>query len=163
MAQIFETPEMESRNCAGGTPGTLNHHNSRLQSWIATRSEPKLQPSSRSFQRHVALSNRTSEGGRFQTFSGPESNCEFEAVLLPITWAADVRIANARAFSISTFQELSNDTKNTPMRGVFPLLSSSKHSGFPKDYKSQLFRSVGLHPHTWPKQGCDTCIFQNKI
>jgi hypothetical protein len=36
MAQIPGTPEMESRNCPGGTPGTLNHHNSRLQSWIAT-------------------------------------------------------------------------------------------------------------------------------
>jgi hypothetical protein len=40
---------------------------------------------------------------------------------LPITWAADVRIANARPFSISMFQDLSNDTKNTPILGVFPL------------------------------------------
>jgi len=40
---------------------------------------------------------------------------------LPITWAADVQIGNARAFSISTFQDLFNDTKNTPMRGVLPL------------------------------------------
>jgi hypothetical protein len=28
---------------------------------------------------------------------------------------------NARAFLISTFQDLSNDTKNTAMQGVFPL------------------------------------------
>jgi hypothetical protein len=42
MAQIPGTPEMESRNCLGGTPGTLNRHNSRLQSWIALRSKPKL-------------------------------------------------------------------------------------------------------------------------
>jgi len=40
---------------------------------------------------------------------------------LPITWAADVRMANARPFSISTFQDLSNDTKNTSMRGVLGL------------------------------------------
>ncbi len=30
MAQIPGTPEMESRFCPGGTPGTLNRHNSRL-------------------------------------------------------------------------------------------------------------------------------------
>jgi len=39
-----------------------------------------------------------------------------------ITWAADARIANARPFSIFTFQDLSNDTKNTPMRGVLGLV-----------------------------------------
>jgi hypothetical protein len=37
-----------------------------------------------------------------------------------------------------------------------PLLSSSKHSGVPKDSNSPTFPSVGLHPHTWPKWGCDT-------
>jgi hypothetical protein len=40
---------------------------------------------------------------------------------LPITWAADVQMANARPFSISTLQDLSNDTKNTSMRGVLGL------------------------------------------
>jgi hypothetical protein len=44
------------------------------------------------------------------------------ALLLPITWATDVQIENARAFSISTFQDLSTDIKNTPIRGVFPLV-----------------------------------------
>jgi hypothetical protein len=42
MAQILGTPEMESRNCPGGTPETLNGHNSQLQSLITTRSELKL-------------------------------------------------------------------------------------------------------------------------
>jgi hypothetical protein len=42
MAHFVGTPEMESRNCPGGTPRTLNCHNSRLRSWIATRFEPKL-------------------------------------------------------------------------------------------------------------------------
>jgi hypothetical protein len=42
MAQIPGTPEMDSRFCPDGTPGTLNRHNSRMQSWIAMRSEPKL-------------------------------------------------------------------------------------------------------------------------
>ncbi len=43
------------------------------------------------------------------------------ALLLPITWARDVQMTDARRFSISTFQDLSNDTKNTPMRGVLGL------------------------------------------
>jgi len=30
-------------------------------------------------------------------------------------------MANARSFSISTLQDLSNETKNTPMRGVLGL------------------------------------------
>jgi hypothetical protein len=40
MAQILGTPEMESRNCPCWNPGTLDGHNSRLQSPIAI--EPKL-------------------------------------------------------------------------------------------------------------------------
>jgi len=43
------------------------------------------------------------------------------AFLLPITWVTDVQMANARPFSISTLQDLSNDTKNTSMRGVLGL------------------------------------------
>ncbi len=42
MTQIPGTPEMESRNCPDGTLETLNGHNFRLQSPIATMSEPKL-------------------------------------------------------------------------------------------------------------------------
>ncbi len=36
-----------------------------------------------------------------------------------------------------------------------PLLSSSKHSGVPEDSQPPTFPSVELHPHTWPKWGCD--------
>ncbi len=36
-----------------------------------------------------------------------------------------------------------------------PLLLSYKHSGVPKDFQPLIFPSVGLHPHTWPKWGCD--------
>jgi hypothetical protein len=47
-------------------------------------------------------------------------------------------------------------TPRTPQCEVFwALLLSSKHSGVPEDSKSSLFPSVGLHPHTWPKWGCD--------
>ncbi len=42
MTQILGTPEMESRNCPGWTPETLEAHNSRLQNPITTRFEPKL-------------------------------------------------------------------------------------------------------------------------
>jgi hypothetical protein len=63
---------------------------------------------------------------------------------------------NARPFSISTFQDLSNDTKNTQCEVFWTLLSSSKHLGVPEDSKSPTFPSVGLHPYTWPKWGCNT-------
>jgi len=32
---------------------------------------------------------------------------------------------------------------------------SSKHSGVPEDSQPPTFPSVRLHPHTWPKWGCD--------
>jgi len=41
---------------------------------------------------------------------------------LPITWVTNVQMANARPFSISTLQDLSNDTKNTSMQGVLGLV-----------------------------------------
>jgi len=48
-------------------------------------------------------------------------------------------------------------TPRTPQCEVFwALLLSSKHSGVPEDSKPPTFPSVGLHPHTWPKWGCDT-------
>jgi hypothetical protein len=48
-------------------------------------------------------------------------------------------------------------TPRTPQCEVFyPLLSSSEHSGVPEDSQPPTFPSVGLHPHTWPKWGCDT-------
>jgi len=50
--------------------------------------------------------------GRFPTFSG-----RVPALLLPITWAADVQMAHARPFWTSTLQDLSNDIKSAPMRG----------------------------------------------
>jgi hypothetical protein len=47
-------------------------------------------------------------------------------------------------------------TPRKPQCKVFwALLSSSEHSRVPEDSKSPTFPSVGLHPHTWPKWGCD--------
>ncbi len=73
------TPGLESRNCPWWSPGTLGAHNSRLRSLIATRSKPNLYPSVRSFQRRIALSILRSGRGRFSTFSGRESNCQFDS------------------------------------------------------------------------------------
>ncbi len=51
-------------------------------------------------------------------------------------------------------------TLRTPQCNVFwALLLSSEHSGVPEDSKFPTFPSVGLHPHTWPKWGCDIIIF----
>jgi len=48
-------------------------------------------------------------------------------------------------------------TPRTPQCKVFwALPSNSKHSGVPEDSKSPTFPSVGIHPHTWPKYGCDS-------
>jgi hypothetical protein len=50
-------------------------------------------------------------------------------------------------------------TPRIPQWEVFcPLLSSSKHSGVPEDSQPPTFPSVELHPHTWPKWGCDTLV-----
>jgi len=55
-------------------------------------------------------------------------------------------------------------TLRTPQCEVFwALLSSSKHSGVPEDSEPATFPSVGLHPHTWPKWGCDIFSLCQKI
>jgi hypothetical protein len=77
------------------------------------------------------------------------------ALLLPITWAADAQMTNARPFSISTFQDLFNDTKNTPMQGFLGLFVELWTFGSLGGLQILNFASVGLHPHTWPKWGCD--------
>jgi len=54
-------------------------------------------------------------------------------------------------------------TPRTPQCEVFwALLWSSKHSGVPEDSKPPTFPSVGLHPHAWPKWGCDNHPIGNK-
>jgi hypothetical protein len=51
-------------------------------------------------------------------WSGVKLPIWLPALLLPITWAADVQMTHARPFWTSKLQDLSNDIKNTPMRGV---------------------------------------------
>jgi hypothetical protein len=122
VAQIPGTPEMESRNCPEIVPTGLS------ELWTAITIDCRL-GSRRGLNRSCSprrdLSNAMSHA-QIGCREGIDSRLllvgsQTAALLLPITWAAEVRIANARAFSISTFQDLSNDTKNTPMRGVLPL------------------------------------------
>jgi hypothetical protein len=42
-----------------------------------------------------------------------------------------------------------------PNEVFWALMSSSEHSGVPEHSKSPTFPNVRLHPHTWPKWGCD--------
>ncbi len=67
-----------------GTPATLKPHNFASRPWIAMRSEAKLQLSSRSFQWYVARCLQTNKSGQFLTFSGRESNWQFDS--RPFFW-----------------------------------------------------------------------------
>jgi hypothetical protein len=78
MAFCLETPK-ESWNCPVWTPRTLGAHNSQLKPPIGMRSKANLYLSSRAFQWYVALHLHTPGSGRFSTFSGRESNCQFDS------------------------------------------------------------------------------------
>jgi hypothetical protein len=55
-------------------------------------------------------------------------------------------MTNARPFSISTLQDLSNATKNIPMRGVLGLGFRVRHSGVPEDPKTPTLEVLGFTP-----------------
>ncbi len=63
---------------------TLESHNIASRPWIEVRSKEKLQLLSRAFQRYIARCLHLSESGRFSTFSGRESNCQFD--FRPFFW-----------------------------------------------------------------------------
>ncbi len=67
-----------------GILATLRAHNFFCRPLIAMSSKAKLQPSSRTFQRYVARFLHARESGRFLTFSGRESNCQFDS--RPFFW-----------------------------------------------------------------------------
>ncbi len=66
------------------SPATLQDYNFLCRPLIKMRSKPKLQPLSRAFQWHVARHLQAKESGRFQTFCGRESNCQFDS--RPFFW-----------------------------------------------------------------------------
>jgi hypothetical protein len=90
--------------------------------------------------------------GRFSTFNGRESNCQF---LLPITWATDVQMTHARPFWTSTFQELSIDIKNTPMQDFLTPTIELWVFGSLGGLQLPTFGSVSFIPTLIPKWGCD--------
>ncbi len=61
-------------------------------------------------------------------------------------------------FRYLSFKTFSMTPRTLQCEMFWVLLSSSKHSGVSEDSKSATFPSVGLHPHTWPKWGCDSVV-----
>ncbi len=66
------------------TPATLGVHNFACKPPIEMRSEAKLQPSSRAFQIYVAHHMNMRKSERLSTFSGRESNYQFDS--RPFFW-----------------------------------------------------------------------------
>jgi hypothetical protein len=58
-------------------------------------------------------------------------------------------------FRYLRFKTFSMTSRTLQWKLFWAFLSNSKHSGVPGDSKTPDFGSVGLHPHTWPKWGCD--------
>jgi hypothetical protein len=69
---------------SAGTPATLRAHNFLCRPPIVMQSKAKLYPSLRVFQRYVVRCLHASKSGRFPTFSGRESNCQFDS--RPFFW-----------------------------------------------------------------------------
>jgi hypothetical protein len=74
------SPEIPST----GTLATLKAHNFLCRPPIIMRSKAKLYPSLRAFQRYVARRLHPRKSGLFPTFSGRESNCQFDS--RPFIW-----------------------------------------------------------------------------
>jgi hypothetical protein len=84
------------------------------------------------------------------------------ALLLPITWATDVQMTNARPFSISTLQDLFNETKNTSMRGVLGLAIELWTFGSPGGLQILTFSKCWASPSHLAKVGLrhNSCLCQ---
>jgi hypothetical protein len=77
------------------------------------------------------------------------------ALLMPITWGADVQMAYARPFWTSTLQDLSNGIKNTLRQGVLPSAVELWNCGSPGGLQVPTLGSVSLILTLCPKWGCD--------
>jgi hypothetical protein len=80
VAFCFRNPEIPKV----GTPATLGPHNFVCRSLIEMMLKAQLYPLSRAFQQYVAHCLHTRKSGRFPTFSGWESNCQFDSQ--PFFW-----------------------------------------------------------------------------
>jgi hypothetical protein len=77
------------------------------------------------------------------------------ALLLPITWAADVQMTHARPSWTSTLQDLFNDSKNTSMQGVLTPAIKLWVFGSPGGLQVPTFGTVSFILTLSPKWGCD--------
>ncbi len=111
------TPKLESRNCPEIVPGGVPGLWELITPDCRVGSQRGL---NQSCSPRRALSNDVSHS-QIGCREEVDSRLLVPALLLPITWAADVQMANARPFSIFTLQDLCNETKNTSMRGVLGL------------------------------------------
>jgi hypothetical protein len=106
-----------------GTLATLEAHNVLWKHSIEVRSEAKLYPSLRAFQRYVACHLNASKSGQFLTFSCQESNWQFDSrPFFAITYVLSTQISQANPFQTSTFQDLFNGIMKFSIKWFFSLV-----------------------------------------
>ncbi len=85
------------------------------------------------------------------------------ALIFPITWARNVWKYKARAFSIFTFQDLSNHTMNTPMQGVLGLAIELWTFGSHRGLQIPYFSKCWASPPTLGQSGVATAIVNQHL
>ncbi len=84
MAFCLRLPSESPKIPTTGTPVTLRAHNFLYKPLITMSFKAQLQPLSRAFQQYVTRCLHARRLGRFLTFSGRESNCQFDS--RPFFW-----------------------------------------------------------------------------
>jgi hypothetical protein len=151
------TPKVESRNCPGfGLPGlwdiVASHPDLRLGRGLNQTCNP-LQELSNAVS-HSPSAHWERVDSRLLVV-GVKLPVWLPALLLPITWAADVQLTNERPFRTSTLQDLFNDTKNAQMQGDLTPEIELWVFGSPGGLQLPTFGSVGFTLTLSPKWGCD--------
>ncbi len=113
---VLRLPSGSPKIPTTGIPATLGAHNFVCRPLIAMRSKAKLQPLLRAFQRYVTHCLHMRKSGRFLTFNGQKS--PFFNI---ITCVLKLQMGHASPFQTSTFQQISNDIKNSWNRWVLTL------------------------------------------
>jgi hypothetical protein len=125
MALFPETPKVESRSCLEfGLPGLWDIVASRPDLRSGQGLNQTCSPLQGLFNAvlHSRIARWERVNSRLLVVGSQTVNPTWlPALLLPITWATNVQMTNVSLFRTSTLQVLSNDTKNTPRRSVFPL------------------------------------------
>jgi hypothetical protein len=162
MALFPGTPKLESRNCPetvmGGVPGLWELITPEFGVWSRQGLNQTCSPrwdlsndvSNFQFEGWEEVDSRLLVVGNQTASLTP---VWLPALLLPITWATDVQMTNARPFSISTLRNLSNDTKNTSMRGVLGLAVELWSFGSPGRLQILTFSKCWASPPHLAKVG----------